>query len=365
MKKIIYLFYTNLDEQDKSIIKKVYSQKKAFNQIGVEVRILTFGFKCNSSYKIGDDHIHITIDNKNIKNKFDKLLIVSKLIEKVIFYLNKEKPDLVYLRDCLYFFSLHKKISQIAPLFVEIQTNIFDELKLKNKLRYYLEYLLKRRYLKYANGLVCITKEISLIEGKFNKKDMYILGNGIDEKQIKFIRKRHNNFINLLFIGTPNLSWHGVDRLIKSYLNAPNKEKFKLHIVGYENIFGIDEKNIIFYGFIHKKEELEEIVAQSDIGIGTLALYRKHMNEAAPLKVRQYIANGLPVIIAYDDVDLNENLPFILKFPNDESLLDFNLIEEFYYRTKHLRESGEIIKYAYNLTWENKMKGFLEFAKLL
>ena len=48
------------------------------------------------------------------------------------------------------------------------------------------------------------------------------------------------------------------------------------------------------------------------------------MKEASPLKVREYLALGLPVIIKYHDSDFLGPKPYILQLPNDgRPLKDF------------------------------------------
>lgn len=54
-----------------------------------------------------------------------------------------------------------------------------------------------------------------------------------------------------------------------------------------------------------------------NIGIGTLALHRKGMKEASPLKVREYLAYGLPVILGYKDTDV-DGKDFVLNIGNYE-----------------------------------------------
>ena len=63
----------------------------------------------------------------------------------------------------------------------------------------------------------------------------------------------------------------------------------------------------------------EAILASSDVALGTLALHRKGMSEAAPLKVREYLLRGIPVVIGYDDPDLADRPWFVLQLPNTES----------------------------------------------
>ena len=44
------------------------------------------------------------------------------------------------------------------------------------------------------------------------------------------------------------------------------------------------------------------------------------MQEACPLKVREYLGHGLPVVIAYEDTDFVGEQPwFLLRLPNRES----------------------------------------------
>jgi glycosyltransferase involved in cell wall biosynthesis len=75
--------------------------------------------------------------------------------------------------------------------------------------------------------------------------------------------------------------------------------------------------NVRFHGFC-ERPEYEAILAASDVALGTLALHRKGMSEAAPLKVREYLLRGIPVIIGYTDPDLEDNPWFVLQLPNTE-----------------------------------------------
>ena len=62
--------------------------------------------------------------------------------------------------------------------------------------------------------------------------------------------------------------------------------------------------------------EYGPLLAQADVAIGTLGLYLKDMNEASPIKTREYLASGLPVIIGYRDTDFPDGAPFLLQVPN-------------------------------------------------
>lgn len=68
------------------------------------------------------------------------------------------------------------------------------------------------------------------------------------------------------------------------------------------------------------RADYEPLLARADLAIGTLALHRKNMREACPLKVREYLAHGLPTVIAYEDTDFVGESPwFLLRIPNEEN----------------------------------------------
>jgi glycosyltransferase involved in cell wall biosynthesis len=89
-------------------------------------------------------------------------------------------------------------------------------------------------------------------------------------------------------------------------------------------------QNIIYYGHL-EYDEYVKYMERADVAIGTLALHRKGMNEASPLKVREYLAHGIPVIIGYDDTDFPCNVSFILRISNDEknTIKEADAINEF------------------------------------
>jgi len=363
MKKLVYIINCGYLTEEKGVIKKVASQKLAFQKLGYEVIL----YQLNRYKNQLVDFESMAFECRNIAkmNRINKPFYYFKSMNELIKEVKCECPDIIYIRDALWFFNLYTEFSKIAPLFVEVQSNIFDELKITHPGRYCLERALNRSYFKNISGLICITDEICKYEIKLNNKPSFILGNGIDISEVKFTpRKTGDDRINLMVIGSPRENWHGFERLIYSYINSKNRDKFVLHIVGINNIFKIINENIKFYGFVSDSKKLNELFSVTDIGIGTLALYKKNMSQAAPLKVRHYMAKGLPVIIGYEDIDLGRGLPFILNVPNDNSQIDFVQIERFYYDAKEYRESGYISKFTREtLTWDSKIAELANFIE--
>lgn len=353
--KILYLINSNGDASQHGVYKKVLHEKECFEKLGHEVKLIVFHTSPIGFPKSDAEFISLNDNNNSILGKISS---GRKLNKMVIEAAKNEKPDIIYFRDRGAILNFFDKLSEIAPVFVEVQSNVIEENKVTNKKRYMLEAILKRSYYKSVTAFVCITNELYKNEIRYNDKPGFILGNGILKEDLGFAKKKDiNDKINLIFVISPGLPWHGTERLIRSFNNAPNKDKFVIHIVGEEDRFGVENDQIKFYGVVNDKQKLDDLFKISDIGVGTLALYTKNMKEAAPLKVRHYIAKGLPVIIAYDDVDITDSKYFVLKFANDDTDLDFISIEQFYKRTNESRRNGDISLYATeDLLWMNKIK---------
>jgi len=73
--------------------------------------------------------------------------------------------------------------------------------------------------------------------------------------------------------------------------------------------------------------ELALRLEEADVGIGTLALHRNQMSEASPLKTREYLAAGLPVVISYEDTDFPHGATFLLRIPNTEDNVQRSVTE--------------------------------------
>ena len=146
----------------------------------------------------------------------------------------------------------------------------------------------------------------------------------------------------------------------------------RLHIVGnidkqniIKNINGQHE--VIFHGYKSDKE-FDSILKNSNIGISTLGLFHKGMNEACSLKTREYTARGLPFIMAYHDPDLqyvDNNRQFFLKFPNNNSRIDFQEVIEF---AENISKKDDLSEYMRDyaemyMDWSVKMKQYVNFVQ--
>jgi len=171
-----------------------------------------------------------------------------------------------------------------------------------------------------------------------------VISNGIDLEEYPFFPAPETELPHLAFIGTPGLPWQGVEKLIDLAKALPD---IHIDIIGYDTIPGIDTipSNVTLHGYL-KMEKYRTILSKSTAAIGTISLYVKNMQEAAPLKIRECAAYGLPLILPYIDTDLHGlNYDVILELPNSENNIidNVNRIHDFLYQMRGKRLERELI----------------------
>lgn len=144
--------------------------------------------------------------------------------------------------------------------------------------------------------------------------------------------------LHMLSVANVNF-WHGFDRVLDGlakYVSNGNPRKVYYHIVGDGNDV-IDLKMrcaqlglnnwVTFHGFCHP-DNLKEYYDLASVCVAGVGLHRKNIFQNSALKVREYVANGLPIVMSTIDTDLT-GLASILKVPQDDSPLDIQKICNF------------------------------------
>jgi hypothetical protein len=247
--------------------------------------------------------------------------------------------------------------------------------KLAKLFRSYLEKKYGWEILKNTKGLICISDEVSSIQQKRLKTIVpkFTIPNGVSVEDTAFTKYKpfDNNILKCIFIASANVPYHGIERIIYAIETYHGKIKIQLHIVGHFPYKKFSKYNFIhFHGPLYDTA-LDSLISKMNLGISTLGVYKKKTNEPNSIKTREYIARGLPFILAYDDTDLESNSPqkmFYLKFPNNDTPIDMRKIILF------LREinknysvyelSAYMRQYAYEyLDWKIKMKQYVDFVE--
>lgn len=305
--KIAYLIHWN-EGPESGVFKKVIHQMTEWRKLGHEVALFLITNRPNIDWESAVLGIACFI--QQYTGWGDRFAQFKKLARQI----EEWEPNVVYHRFDLFYFSLPKLLKKY-PSVLEINTNDLTEMRMDRDLRYYYHLLTRGMVLKAADGFVFVSGELA--EEPHTKRyvrDYTVIGNGIRLDDFITDARPANASSKFVFIGSAGQSWHGIDAIATL---AKSRPQWHFDIIGVEQseLEASVPGNMYFHGKLNRPQ-YQALMDSADIAIGTLALYRKKMREASPLKVREYLANGLPVIIAYKETDFTDPVPFLLELPN-------------------------------------------------
>jgi len=384
MKKIIYLNYITTPELAIGVLKKLNYQTKILKELGVDMETIVFymngkavnKFKHIEFHKVSVFPIFFHPPVRKIYGFFKKWRYIGR-------FLLQRSFDFILMRYPLADFTLVEFIRKYGNFIIfEHQTQEIPELNSLKSFNSFVKVRFEKRHgkriLEKVRGIIGVTPEIIHYElSRINTfKPHAVISNGINVEEISLSKRPFydGRELSLLFVGTKNTPWHGIDRLLRGIaLYKKTTPRINLHLVGnftnktkkMVNNLKIGDK-VYFHGSIYG-DEIDKIFDSIHIAIGTLALHRKQMKQACPLKVREYIARGIPFVIAYDDVDLEDNLSFYLKLRADESPIN---IEKIINWANNVLKNKNIPLYMREyalkkMDWKVKMKQLKDFLEKL
>jgi hypothetical protein len=344
--------FLNLDQYLTSIgiVQKSFKQISLWRLSGHSVKFVCIYATEKEKTRIqsiGDCHFIKRVPQKFVgQNRVSRCLGLVPTHEAILLKEIVEfDPNIVYHRT-FEISSFISKITKRFPSVIEINGNEFSNLKKGKSNPFFLErarILFFKRFIKkflgQHKGIVFVTHELLHIYKEVSKLPQLeakscVIPNGIDVSEYK-MRKNGTTGSEkprLVFIGTPQHPWHGIEIIL--VLAERTKEELEFHVIGEhfkdkQNL----PNNLKSYGYL-ETEEYRDLIANCDIGIGTLALNNAGIEEASPLKVREYVAAGLPIIIGYNDTAfIGKELPkWVLQLPSSTSEL--------------LKDIGEIVRFC-------------------
>ena len=177
------------------------------------------------------------------------------------------------------------------------------------RIKYYAESVLGPLSLSAASGIVAVTHEILEYEVSrrwYGKQiPTHIYPNGIlytDKLPAKSEVSVSRSPV-ILFVSSVYAPWQGLEELLQAAKEYT--EEFQCHVVGtltaeQEKLLEQDHRFIA-----HGKKDsefIQTLIKSSDVGLSALTLYKKNMESACTLKVREYMMSGLCTYAGYDDV---------------------------------------------------------------
>lgn len=166
--------------------------------------------------------------------------------------------------------------------------------------------------------------------------------------------------------------WQGIERIIKSAsAYQDNSRIIQLDVYGAlpERVSNALRSASTKYFVIRqfpaiRGHQLTRTLLDYDLGIGTLSLHRKNMQEACPLKVRDYWRVGMPCLLGYTDTALLQSdklSKWNFVIPNDESPIPWDEVVQFVERQKSISNATRMRGYREFISYESKSAELLSF----
>lgn len=380
MKKVLFVMKYPIEEQY-SIKNKLDGEMNAVSNLGYEVYYISFDHK-NLYLNHGETREIVqplTLGNSKLYyhliSFYDIYRVANKSHQKYNF-------DLIYFRygplnaEGIKFF---KEASKSATMVVEIPTFPIEKEKQKNVLR---RLYMRGSYEKWKSAKECITLYTIIGDQaeEYNGVPALNINNGVNVNALtpKNGVKQSDGKIHLLAVAAM-CNWQGYDRIIRGLAewNNPRAKEYVIDLVGDEGDGSLEnwirlskelgiENQVVAHGRL-TGEPLTQMFEIATIGLGTFGLYRKGMSSGSILKVREYMARGLPFVFAHEDPNISEGMPWCIKVPNDDSVIDMNKIDSFINALGDYRElSKKMRQYAIsNMTWEAQFEKIINKIELL
>ena len=348
-KRLLYISRLNTENKKHlGTLKKVRGMCMGF----LEEYDVFLEFETGKNYHIETIPNQCCIDQGKINGFWGRLLFYKYIYQWII----QNKIDILYIRFdhldtimLLFFKKLHKANVKII---LELPTYPYSGERDQRhnellKKRRYVEYTIKRIVAKveerntkfvsrYINKIITYT-----YDGIIWNTPTLCIENGVDCDCVK-IRESSHASDEIILCCVANLSpWHAIDRVVeglKNYYNScDRRNKVFLWLVGEgqetQNIRLMTTKykledHILFLG-PKTGSDLENIMEQVDLGVGTLGLYRIGLPWGSTLKSKEYCAAGLPFIYSSREKALKGDEPFALKFEDNDSPIDMQLVIDF------------------------------------
>lgn len=337
----INLVPSNFEGRSHSILSKINMQAKVASELGLPFDFYWLpgethpGDESYSYLKInpvgGGSRPGIRFNQARALNKltktYDRILLRYPLVDPLLFFLVKNKGKII----------------------LEHHTKELEELQTTGDIRLLFEKWLGGRWIKSFRALTAVTPEIvdyEISRSNFSGPTGFF-PNSIDlDSYLDFQRKPHlaeSDSLQVVMVSTYFSTWQGLDTLLDQIEDIPDLPPFELHLAGKidpELILRCQQHSQIKFHDTLTSKQVFELYQSMDLGVGSLAVSKKGLKQATALKVREYLAAGLPVVLAYDDPAIPKSFPYVLHQSN------FNLKEALEFAKNHRGTPGKTIREA-------------------
>lgn len=187
----------------------------------------------------------------------------------------------------------------------------------------FLEGGFKRWAFRRLRGVVGVTEEIARYEAKRFPRASIVATypNGIDIASFEIAEDPSPGPAPLraVFVCSVFYAWHGLDRLLdalKALPVADGPPPVVVDLVGtlddeqQSQVEALVERGLVVVHGDLSSQEMLAVFKEARVAIASLALDRNSLRQASTLKVRQYLAAGLPVYSTHVDAGLPSDFPY-------------------------------------------------------
>jgi hypothetical protein len=202
-----------------------------------------------------------------------------------------------------------------------------------------LERWLARWFFRSVDGVIGVTEEITRYESERINRDVpvHVMPNCINvaAHEARTESSFTGDDLKMVFIAGVYDRWQGLDRLLMGMADYHGPVRLHLSIVG---AWDVEIERLVEELRLESQVEfipapdsgnLKALIDQAHLAIGGLGLHRKGLSQGSTLKVREYLAWGIPFIISHEDVALDGSLPLFLRVPPGETPVDIQGLIDF------------------------------------
>lgn len=284
--------------------------------------------------------------------------------------------DLVYMRSKLILptaisaFKKHKKSG--GKLIVEIPSYNSKEQEISG-----FRSFVQRIATIWKNKLPQLVDLYTLIGAvdveEYNGRPALCISNGVCVENFPAHTHNASNEIHILALASMR-NWQGYDRLIKGLSEYRGETPVYVEMVGGDADGSLAQwqqlakecgvENLVNFRGALYGDDLTSVANCCDIGVATLGLHRKSEGVGSVLKVREYMARGIPFIYSYDDSLLDGKEPFALKIAGDDSAVQISQVVSW---VETLRENKNITEEMRafakeKMSWEAQLKNSFDIV---
>jgi len=347
MNRLLYIAFNNSESVLYGVQAKIQSQCKAFREHGYEVELIERAGASTVLMEQNGQKTAIKDRQAVIKNYYVRSILDKQYqIRDIETYLKGKTYDACYIRYDFSdpgFIGLLKRLKKACgKIVVEFPTYPYDEensATFLSRMKLSVDIHFRKQLKKYVDFIVTFYDGYKEIFGI----PTVVIPNGFDFSTFSLVQSElQDDVIHIIAVSSMR-EWHGYERIIEGMHNyyaenCADKRNIVLHLVGNGREYGkykaLVEKyelqdHIVMEGAMHGKQ-LDDLYEISALGIDSLARHRSGIDVLSSLKSREYGAKGIPMINSCKIDVIDDDFPYLLRVPADESPIDIQQIVEFY-----------------------------------